>query len=528
LFEAYNQEYGSQNITVVFNKNLKLDEDRRRYVNTILPDAQERFVDLPTVPGDIKAAKKVAAKKLNRVVEEYGGQKIDFLLLNLFTFDYCAAFPDDVNKLLLFYDLTPLQFWSDFSKQFGQHIYFAHFATIFEADRIFSISEATKNQLDNLLGINPAKITNIKGARIKRSHKDKKAGALVKSRFILAPTSDFAHKNNLNMVKAFARFNEVFGNCFQLVMTSDLSDNTRQLLSGFSENISFVGSVSDNDLAWLYDNAELILCPAITEGLGLPVLEAVHHSKPAVCSAIEAFQEISNSAFYFCDPLDVTSIEQALVSAIIKRDWASKLPEYGRIAEELTWQNSARIFGTNLGAGMADTRKTELPRLSVVAPVPCEIDSTLGQLVQGLYNPLSIDFLCDYYLSRASIEPSIKADFLTQLFETYYVTRFRKRQYAKSKAVLYFIDESKASVEVLRRCLVFPGVVVVNTNSLVILMGSIVSPRLQVSLFGKKPNNQDVIDLLRETGNQVVIYDRNQFGQGWKFAHHLTTIIKGK
>jgi hypothetical protein len=97
LFEAYNQEYGSQNITVIFNKNLKLDEDRRKFIKSILPDAQEQFIDLPMMSGDIKAAKKAATHQLNHLMREYKTQEIDFLILNLFTFDYCAAFPDNVN-----------------------------------------------------------------------------------------------------------------------------------------------------------------------------------------------------------------------------------------------------------------------------------------------------------------------------------------------------------------------------------------------------------------------------------------------
>jgi hypothetical protein len=115
---------------------------------------------------------------------------------------------------------------------------------------------------------------------------------------------------------------------------------------------------------------------------------------------------------------------------------------------------------------------------------------------------------------------------LTQLYDTNDVTEFRNRQYANSKAVLYFIDESTSSLEVLRRSLVFPGIVVVEGKGLTNLMDQLASQSLQLEVFAQKPNNKDVIKLLRQAGNQVIVYNQ-ELGQGWDFAQHLIKVLRG-
>lgn len=67
-------------------------------------------------------------------------------------------------------------------------------------------------------------------------------------------------------------------------------------------NVSIVGTVSDEQRRWLYAHCTALLFPSLSEGFGLPVIEAMQWSKPVFCSNRTSLPEIgSTHAFYFTD-----------------------------------------------------------------------------------------------------------------------------------------------------------------------------------------------------------------------------------
>lgn len=67
-------------------------------------------------------------------------------------------------------------------------------------------------------------------------------------------------------------------------------------------NVSIIGIVSDEQRRWLYAHCTALLFPSLSEGFGLPVIEAMQWSKPVFCSNRTSLPEIgSTHAFYFTD-----------------------------------------------------------------------------------------------------------------------------------------------------------------------------------------------------------------------------------
>ena len=62
--------------------------------------------------------------------------------------------------------------------------------------------------------------------------------------------------------------------------------------------------VDDGALSWLYRQATICLTPAIYEGLGVPVMEALHAGTPVVCSTGGALPEAGGAAAEYVDPHD--------------------------------------------------------------------------------------------------------------------------------------------------------------------------------------------------------------------------------
>ncbi len=67
-------------------------------------------------------------------------------------------------------------------------------------------------------------------------------------------------------------------------------------------NVTMLGTVSDETRRWLYAHCSALLFPSLSEGFGLPVIEAMQWGKPVFCSRSTSLPEIgSTHAHYFDD-----------------------------------------------------------------------------------------------------------------------------------------------------------------------------------------------------------------------------------
>ncbi|MFH0943576.1 MAG: glycosyltransferase, partial [Planctomycetota bacterium] len=82
------------------------------------------------------------------------------------------------------------------------------------------------------------------------------------------------------------------------------------------------------DLQLLYAGAVALVCPSLTEGFGLPVLEAMACGTPVVCARAGALPEVAGDAALYVDPTDVRSIAAGLQRILeeepLRRDLAAR------------------------------------------------------------------------------------------------------------------------------------------------------------------------------------------------------------
>jgi len=90
-----------------------------------------------------------------------------------------------------------------------------------------------------------------------------------------------------------------------------------------------LGFVSDEDLAALYREAVLVVCPSVYEGFGLPVLEAMAHGCPVVCSWSSSLPEIGLAAARYFDPKDAAQLARVLAELLADRDARQTMARLG-------------------------------------------------------------------------------------------------------------------------------------------------------------------------------------------------------
>jgi glycosyltransferase involved in cell wall biosynthesis len=118
----------------------------------------------------------------------------------------------------------------------------------------------------------------------------------------------------------------------------------RQLVSELQlgERVRFIGYVPDEDLAALYQGAAVFAYPALWEGFGLPVLEAMASGVPVLTSATSSLREIAEGAALLVDPLSVASIADSLRQLLCDETLRAKLRQLGlERARQFSWRQTA-------------------------------------------------------------------------------------------------------------------------------------------------------------------------------------------
>ncbi|MCY3577276.1 MAG: glycosyltransferase family 1 protein [bacterium] len=104
-----------------------------------------------------------------------------------------------------------------------------------------------------------------------------------------------------------------------------------------------LGFVTEADKRALVRAAEVVCYPSLTEGFGLPVLEAMVQETPVVTSAVGATAEVAGAAGRLVDPTQPRHIADALAGLLDDKAAADCLGEQGRerALAQFTWKHTA-------------------------------------------------------------------------------------------------------------------------------------------------------------------------------------------
>lgn len=101
-------------------------------------------------------------------------------------------------------------------------------------------------------------------------------------------------------------------------------------------SVIMLGSVSDGELRWLYENAAVFIMMSRDEGYGLPVAEAIAFGTPTVASDIDVFRELFGNRVLLANPDDTEEIAARIRTATATpRPEAVLTEHWSRIAQRL-------------------------------------------------------------------------------------------------------------------------------------------------------------------------------------------------
>lgn len=224
----------------------------------------------------------------------------------------------DVHTLVLVHDVMPMLFPEWFTPQHVQVFREWLTAQLHHAELFLTNSQCTATDLRRVAGelgvtreldVRPVPL----GADYPVVTPRPVADAAHLGRFVLVVGTLEPRKNQQVVLDAFERLQSDHPDLALVLVGKEgwLVDQLVQRLRHHplrGERVLWLGGVDDAQLAWLYDHAFVAVAPSIYEGLGVPVMEALHHGCPTISSTGGAQPEAGGGLSELFDPLDVDEL----------------------------------------------------------------------------------------------------------------------------------------------------------------------------------------------------------------------------
>jgi glycosyltransferase involved in cell wall biosynthesis len=240
------------------------------------------------------------------------------------------------------------------------------------ATHIIAVSEATRQDTIELLGIPPRRVTTVHNgvreqfkplsqAEVEEFRRSKELSA----RTILYLGTLEPRKNLTLLINAFKAIADdpAFADVKLVVGGSkgwyyqEIFATAERLGLVSADRVRFLGRVPDDELPLWYNVADVFAYPSRYEGFGLPALEAMSCATPVVVSNTSALPEVVGDAGILLDPDDAPAWTRALKELLANRTKAEELAKKGLVqAGTFTWQRAAAETA-NIYRGVLASRK---------------------------------------------------------------------------------------------------------------------------------------------------------------------------
>jgi glycosyltransferase involved in cell wall biosynthesis len=224
-----------------------------------------------------------------------------------------------------------------------------------EADHIVTVSEHSKRDIVELLGVDEKRITNtyeaIEFPREFVERSDEVVAEQLRGSFGLSPQNYLLFYGALEPKKNVQRLIDAFmlsavdiplvitgavgwGNKAEAKWLKEMREEERARPHE-SRRIHHFEYVSVAMLVTLIRGARAVLFPSLYEGFGLPVLEAMRLGTPVVTSRTSSLPEIAGDAALYVNPYETDDIARAIKTIAADAGLRSELAERGRAQAEL-------------------------------------------------------------------------------------------------------------------------------------------------------------------------------------------------
>ena len=170
-----------------------------------------------------------------------------------------------------------------------------------------------------------------------------KLGLAENAKIILSVSLEMWRKNIPGAIKAFAELKKKHPEAI-LIRTAGLKASTKKLVEilGLKNSVIVMEKINEDELALLYNAADVLFFPSFYEGFGLPPLEAMACGCPVVAANTTSLPEVVGPAGLLVDPHDIKAMEAALERALYDGAFRANLIDSGlKWVKKFNWEDTA-------------------------------------------------------------------------------------------------------------------------------------------------------------------------------------------
>jgi glycosyltransferase involved in cell wall biosynthesis len=222
------------------------------------------------------------------------------------------------------------------------------------ADRVLTVSEYIRQDIVQTCGISMNKIVTVyNGCRDGFKPLDAVDQQAVKEQFSEGNPYFFyagaihPRKNIPRLIRAFDLFKKKTSAPVKLLLAGRFAWQTGEVRTAYEQaehraDIQFLGYVPEEDLPRLTAAAIAMTYVSLSEGFGLPMLEAMCCDTPVLAANATCLPEIAGDAALLVDPFSESAMAEGLEKIWSDADFAQKLVENGRVRrEQFSWDKAA-------------------------------------------------------------------------------------------------------------------------------------------------------------------------------------------
>jgi glycosyltransferase involved in cell wall biosynthesis len=380
-------------------------------------------------------------------------------------------------RVAVLYDFIPWLFPQQYLHNMNgyKQWYERRLAALHQFDLLLAISEATRLDAIDILGVSPERVVNISGAaspKFRLMQESRQASHHIARFGITRPfvlyTGNGDYRKNLDgMLQAYVRLPDALRKTHQLVLNQvgELHAFRRKMHAvGLSdEEVVVTGHITDNELISLYTRCKIFVFPSLYEGFGLPILEAMACGAPVIAANNSSIPEVVGRADVLFDATDPAAIAAALEKVLTNDVLRRELADYSiDRAKAFSWDRSATLAWAAIENALLTRRTVSAdqfasPRLAMVCPLLPEASPAAAHCI-SLLPALARHFRIDLYMEEsAKVDPSL----LQSGFAIYPHTQLAARRESYFN-VVYQMANCESHAFMLPLMEQFPGVLVLH------------------------------------------------------------------
>jgi glycosyltransferase involved in cell wall biosynthesis len=304
------------------------------------PELESVFPDTTTINSGYPVSSQVYGLVWERVVLPVLADRTDIDVL------YCPngnapATRTSCPVVMCVHDVNALKGWSSGIHQLYRKIAVPRGAKV--ADTITTVSEFSKSEIVEHLDVPRPKVDVVyNGVDTSFFANESESLDDLPERYLLFVGSMNPRKNLERVVKSYVAIKDQTDLPHELVIIGPENKSIFKSVDiEAQDDVVTPGFVTEGELKYAYENADVFVFPSLYEGFGLPPLEALACGTPVVASDTTALGEILQEGCIQVDPEDVQEISDAIRRILEDEQLADELATQGNAyAREFTWENA--------------------------------------------------------------------------------------------------------------------------------------------------------------------------------------------